>query len=154
MAKKVKDDKNKKQIVEVGKEQIDKLTRSGTFEVPVTGGPEPDKRRRFFIFRQVGDSIEGTLCDPITNIRRNQSYPVRTSEGDILEIFANKIDHQIIKDNQLVGALVRIEYIGWQRIPHCSHPRKVKRWFKIQGFSEVEQHTKKAVTDKKPGPKK
>lgn len=141
-------------FVEVGKKQVDKLAHSSMFEAPNLTGPEPNKARRFFIFKQVGQEIEGVLGECIVNFRRNGSYPIVTRDDGTWEIFANKIDHQIIKDNELVGSYVLVRYIGQQIVPHCSRKRKVKRWYKADGLDMIIQNTARIQHHQRPGRKK
>ena len=113
---------------EIGKKQIDKITKSRRFE-PERREPPANK---YFIFRWQGDDITGILGAPITNFRRNTSYPITKENGETVEIFGNKILHEIIRQNELIGSKVRIIYIGRQQIPHC-RPRKIYRIYKITG---------------------
>lgn len=132
-------------IKEIAKAKTDQIVRSDGFE-PASKESEYWKRH-FFIFRWKGDQIEGALGSPITNLRRNTSYPIKLDDGRTLEIFGNKILHQTIRENELIGSKVRIIYIGRQQIPHC-RPRKIYRIFKITGVfteSETEMHKKSKV---------
>lgn len=128
----------RKNETEIGKKTIDKITKSRQFE-PERREPPQNK---YFIFRWIDDEIAGILGSPITNFRRNTSYPITKDNGETVEIFGNKILHEIIRQNELIGAKVRIVYIGRQRIPRC-RPRKIYRVFKITGViteTETEQH--------------
>lgn len=129
--------------IEIGKAKIDKITKSRQFEPDHREPP----RNKYFIFRWQGDEITGFLGAPITNFRRNTSYPIEKENGEIVEIFGNKILHETIRENELIGSKVRIVYIGRQQIPHC-RPRKIYRVFKITGIfteSETEMHKKTKV---------
>jgi len=131
---------------------VDRIVQSRMFEVPTPLGPGVEPRRKFFLFRWVGDRIEGYLGAPITNIRRNTSYPLRLTcdiigneylkKGDMVEFFGNKLLHTVIKDNELIGSLIQIIYIGQQHIPGCGKMRKIFRVYKLEGISEIEQHPK------------
>lgn len=122
----------------VNAEQIKKITRSRAFSQP-----QPVDRsfqNRFFIFRWPGDQIEGTLGPPITNYRRNTSYPVELPDADgggIKEIFGNKPLHETIRKNELIGSYVRIVYIGLQKVPTLARSRKIYEVWKISGTDET-----------------
>jgi len=128
---------------------VDKIVGSEHFTLPSPLGPAVEARRKFYIFKRVGESIEGFLGAPIANVRRNTSYPLELTEGiadnpalkegDTVEFFGNKLLHCVIRDNELIGARIRIEYIGHQFIPGYGRRRKVFRVFKAEGLSEKEQ---------------
>lgn len=129
-----------KEYKEVGKGKIDKIVKSGRFEVPQI--EQTYDHRRFFIFRWPGDSIEGILGLKITNIKRNASYPIKLDNGEIVEFFGNKLLHSIIADNELIGSGVKIVYIGYQHLPGGGlRARKIYRVFKIfpRGRDDVQE---------------
>jgi len=121
------------QRIEVGKAKIDKIVRSRRFDAGPSPEGGPTKGPRPFIFRWPGDEIEGTLGQPMMHIRRNTSYPIVLDDGSVRQIFGNKIDHQIIRDNELIGQRVNIRYIGMEQIPGVARMRKVKRWYLVKG---------------------
>jgi len=139
MAKKKKktttkyDSMPKNNEVEVGKGRIDRTIRKRTFEYfnrPTVGD-------EFFIFRNIGDQVEGHIIGhAITNIRRNSSYPLRLESGQVIEFFANKQLHGIIRDFELIRSHVRIVYIGRNHQPWGGHAAKVYRVYKIKDGSE------------------
>lgn len=111
--------------VEQSKETVDQITQTRTFEPfskPMIGG-------NIFIFRKISDSIAGILGPGIANIRRSKSYPIKTDDGEVLEIFGNKLLHRIIKKHDLIGAFVKIEYIGRQETG-WGHARKIYRVYR------------------------
>lgn len=128
---------------------VDKLLKAGKVSIPNPLGSPISPHRKFYIFHRIGESVEGILGHPITNIRRNTSYPLELTEevpgssyykkGDIVEIFGNKLLHSVIRDNDLINARVRIEYIGLQTIPGYGRQRKVFRVYKAVGIREEEQ---------------
>lgn len=129
--------KGKKQYILCDAEKIEKIKRSPGFHVPELTAQKD--WRRFFIFRWPGDEIEGYLGEPITNYRRNTSYPIRFENGGFVEIFGNKILHDTINHNQLVGALVKIVYIGLRPVPGMTRQQKVYEVYKIQGWDWEKQ---------------
>lgn len=128
---------------------VDRIVRGKGFDVPHVLGPGVEPARKFFVFRWPGDQIEGMLGPSIVNIRRNSSYPIKLTSkitdsdyykiGDVVEFFGNKMLHEVIRDNDLVGACVRIIYIGQQFLPGYNKWRKVYRVYKAAGFQEIEQ---------------
>lgn len=125
-----------KRYTEVAKDKIDRIVTSGNFDVPSPLGPGTAPERRFFIFRWPGDTVEGYLGKAVTNHRRNSSYPVETEKG-VIEIFANKLLHTIIRDNELVGSLVKIVMVGYRHVPHVTRAQKIYRVYKIAGSTEI-----------------
>lgn len=125
---------------EIGKSKVDRIVESRQFEPEYREEP----KREFRLFRWKGDQIEGILGAPITNFRRNTSYPITLDDGRTVEIFGNKLLHELIRKHELIGSKVRIVYIGRQQIPRC-RPRKIYRVFKITGVfteSKTELHAK------------
>lgn len=129
--------KNQKSYELCDTEKIEKIKRSRTFVSPTP--TDPKNIRRFFIFRWTGDEIEGILGQPITNYRRNTSYPLELENGSIREIFGNKIMHDTINNNELIGSMVRIVYIGYRPIPGLARCQKIYEIYKVKGFSEEKQ---------------
>ena len=128
--------------MEVGKDRIDRTTEKNTFQYY----DKPTVGVEFFIFREIGDSITGHIIGhAITNVRRNSSYPLKLESGKVIEFFANKQLHGIIRDFELVFAKVRIVYIGLNHQPWGGHAAKVYRVYKIKNGSEsgpLVQHLK------------
>jgi len=128
---------------------VDRIVRGKGFDVPHVLGPGVEPARKFFVFRWPGDQIEGMLGPSIVNIRRNSSYPIKLTSkiagsdfykvGDVVEFFGNKMLHEVIRDNELIGACVRIIYVGRQFLPGYGKWRKVYRVYKPEGFEEIEQ---------------
>lgn len=139
-----------KNEVEMGKDRIDRTIRQRTFQYY----DQPTVGDEFFIFREVGQEISGLIIGhAITNIRRNSSYPLKLESGRVIEFFANKQLHGIIRDYELIFAKVRIVYIGRNQ-NSWGHATKVYRVYKIKGGSEsgpLVQHLKDL---KKKGAKK
>jgi len=120
--------KPKKDEVEVGKDQADRITAENTFEYY----NKPTKGEEFIIFREIGQEISGQIIGhAITNIRRNSSYPLKLASGRVVEFFANKQLHGIIRDFELIRAHVRIVYIG-RNHNSWGHATKVYRVYKIK----------------------
>jgi len=118
--------------IEVGKERVDKITQKRTFEY----FDRPTVGDEFFIFRQKGDELSGQIVGhAIANVRRNSSYPLRLESGRVVEFFANKQLHGIIRDFELIRAHVRIVYIG-RNHNSWGHATKVYRVYKIKDGSE------------------
>jgi len=114
--------------VEVGKDRIDRTINKRTFQY----FDNPTVGVEFFIFRQIDDEISGQIIGhAITNIRRNSSYPLKLASGKVVEIFANKQLHGIIRDYELVWSHVRIVYIGKNHNSWGGHAAKVYRVYKI-----------------------
>ena len=141
----------KKGETEVGKDCIDRTISKPTFEYY----NKPSIGVEFFIFRKIGDEITGQIIGhAITNVRRNSSYPLKLESGKVIEFFANKQLHGIIRDYELVMSHVRIVYIGRNHQAWGGHAAKVYRVYKIKNGSEsgpLVQHLKslKAKQSKK-----
>lgn len=117
---------------EVGKDRIDKTIAKPTFEYY----NKPSVGVEFFIFRKIGDEITGHIIGhAITNIRRNSSYPLKLESGRVIEFFANRQLHGIIRDFELIQAKVRIVYIGRDHQSWGGHAAKVYRVYIIKGGS-------------------
>ncbi len=118
---------------EVKKGYADRLVKDPRFETVGSGNDGTARRRRAYIFRWPGDRLEGELiAGPIANTRRNASYILQTTDGEEVEFYGNKQLHAILPD--LRGKWIRIEYVGWQRLPRCTKPRKVYRVWEIKGL--------------------
>ena len=134
---------------EVGKERIDRTVSKPTFEY----FNRPTVGVEFFIFRKIGDEITGHIIGhAISNIQRNSSYPLKLEDGKVIEFFANKQLHGIIRDYELIQAKVRIVYIGRNHNAWAGHAAKVYRVYKIKGGSEegpLVQHLKSNKRSKK-----
>lgn len=117
---------------EIGKDRADNITRENTFEYL----EQPLKGQEYFIFREIGQEITGQIVGhAITNLRRNSSYPLKLESGKVIEFFANKQLHGIIRDFELIHAHVRIVYIG-RNHNSWGHATKVYRVYKIKDGSE------------------
>jgi len=127
---------------EVGKDRIDRTIQKPTFEYY----NKPSIGVEFFIFRKIGDEITGQIIGhAITNVRRNSSYPLKLESGKVIEFFANKQLHGIIRDFELIFSKVRIVYIGRNHQAWGGHSAKVYRVYKIKNGSEsgpLVQHLK------------
>jgi len=120
---------------EVGKDRIDRTIRERTFEYY----DRPTVGVEFFLFREIDDEITGQIIGhAITNIRRNSSYPLKLPSGKVVEIFANKQMHGIIRDFELVFSHVRIVYIGRNHQKWGGHASKVHRFYKIDPATGLE----------------
>lgn len=124
----------KKGEKEVSKELIDRLVKRRTFE-PFN---RPRPRNDIFIFSKRGDEVSGWLGPPIANVMRNTSYMIKQDNGEVIEIFGNKLLHRIIRKNELVHQKVRIVYIGLQHTGR-GRPRKIYRVYKIKWDETQEQ---------------
>lgn len=142
-AKTVEDQTNKK-YVRINEEALRQVQGGGAFYVPHVLGPEPREFpvRQFFIFREIGDSIEGVLGKGIVNFRRNQSYPITVENGEVWEIFANRWLHRIIHDNELFGAFIKVTYVGLRHIHGYSRSQKIYDVHKVT-FGDEELQTSK-----------
>lgn len=113
--------------IECGKDRIDRTIRKRTFQY----FDRPTKGDEFFIFKREGDQLEGQIIGyPITNVRRNSSYPLKLKSGKVVEFFANKQLHGIIRDYELLFSHVRIVYIGRNHNQY-GHAAKVYRVYKV-----------------------
>ena len=113
---------------EVGKNRTDRIIQKRTFEYY----NKPTVGAEFYIFRKVNDQITGQIIGhAITNVRRNSSYPIKLEDGRVVEIFANKQLHGIIRDYELVMSHVRIVYIG-RNHNGWGHAAKIYRVYKIK----------------------
>lgn len=114
--------------IEIGKDKADRIINERTFQY----FDKPSVGEEFFIFKQIGDEISGQIIGhAITNVRRNSSYPLKLSSGRVIEFFANKQLHGIIRDFELVRSFVRIVYIGRNYQSWGGHAAKVYRVYKI-----------------------
>lgn len=121
-----------KELCEIKSGYADRLVRDRRFET-VKQSDEPQRNRRRHVFRWPGDRLEGLLiAGPIVNYRRNASYIIETDEGDEVEFFGNQQLHACLAEMR--GKRVRIQYVGWQRLPRCSKPRKIYRVWEIKGM--------------------
>jgi len=134
---------------EIGKDLIDRTIRKRTFEYY----NNPTIGVEFFVFREIGDEITGHIIGhAITNIRRNSSYPLRLESGKVIEFFANKQLHGIIRDYALLWSRVRIVYIGRDHQIWGGHAAKVYRVYKIKDGVEsgpLVKHLKSLKRSKK-----
>jgi hypothetical protein len=136
------DSKPKKGEVECGKDRIDQTVQKRTFEY----FDHPTVGTRFFIFREIDTEISGQIVGhAIANIRRNSSYPIKLESGEVVEFFANRQLHGIIRDFELIFSHVRIVYIGRDHNTWGGHASKIYRVYKIKDGSEsgpLVQHLK------------
>ena len=141
-----------RELIEIHKGYADRLVKDPRFETVGAGNDGTARRRRAYIFRWPGDRLEGVLvAGPIANTRRNASYIVETDDGEEVEFFGNQQLHVILPD--LRGKYIRIEYVGWQRLPRCAKPRKVYRVWEVKGLgilcpSGLDEKTKEIWPDK------
>ncbi|MDD5367373.1 MAG: hypothetical protein PHR30_18725 [Gallionellaceae bacterium] len=120
------------ELIEVKKGYADRLVADARFETVGAGNDGTARRRRAYIFRWPGDRLEGVLvAGPIKNTRRNASYIIQDGDEEV-EFFGNQQLHTILPD--LRGKVIRVEYVGWQRLPRCAKPRKVYRVFEVKGL--------------------
>ncbi len=115
---------------EILKETVDKIVKRRNFEPyeqPVVGC-------RFHRFKVKGESITGILGFPVTNWRQSTSYPLQLDSGEIVEIVGNRLLHKLIREGDLYGQRIEIQYVG-REFPAGGPYRfkKVYRVFKI-GF--------------------
>lgn len=127
---------------EVGGDRIDRTVKKPTFQY----FDKPTVGTRFHIFRQIGDELEGIIIGhAISNVRRNSSYPLKLDSGEVVEFFANKQLHGIIRDFELIFSRVRIVYIGRNQTS-WGHAAKVYRVYKTghgqKSSSPLAQHLK------------
>jgi hypothetical protein len=145
--KKAQNSNNSPELEQVAGRTIDRIEQSRTFEP----WNKPQIGSRFFIFKQKGDFIQGILGQPITNFQRATSYPIEQIEdGEVVEIFANRLLHRIFQKHELIGTCVRVVYIGRQYIFYGGHARKIYRVYKVKGT--ITQH-RELVSDKTQKPK-
>lgn len=144
------------QYTTVDEEELRKVQQSYDYWTPHVLGEEPTnwEKRKFFIFREIGESIEGTLGPGIVNYRRNKSYPVRLSNGDVYEIFGNRWLHKIIDDNELVGSLVKITYVGLRKVYGHARSQKIYQVQKVTFGDEAVQTPKQKKTRSRKGKEK
>jgi len=122
--KKLKVSNPKAGEVEVAKSTVDRIVAKPTFEY----FDKPSVGVEFFLFKDKGDSIEGTVISrAISNVRRNSSYAIRLDSGKIVEVFANKTLHRQLKD--CLFQRVRIVYIGREHTT-WGHAKKIYRVYK------------------------
>jgi len=122
----------KENEIEVGGDRIDRTITKRTFQY----FDKPTVGDEFFIFKNIGDELSGQIIGhAIANVRRNSSYPLRLESGRVVEIFANKQLHGIIRDFELIRSSVRIVYIG-RNHNSWGHAAKVYRVYKIKDGSE------------------
>lgn len=137
---------------EVKSGYADRLVKDDRFETVGSGNDGASRRRRAYIFRWPGDRLEGWLvAGPIVNTRRNASYVIETDEGEDVEFYGNKQLHECLRD--LRGKYIRVEYVGWQRLPRCAKPRKVYRVYEVKGLGilspqALDEKTKGIYPDK------
>lgn len=116
--------KPRKDEVEPGKAAVDRITHRRTFEYY----DKPQVGVRFHLFRQKDDELRGRLVShSITNIRRNSSYAIELDDGDVVEIFANKMLHKQLVD--CFEQVIRIVYIGRDQ-NSWGHATKIYRVYK------------------------
>lgn len=115
---------------EAAKNYIDRIVGTRTFE-PFERGQDGAE---IFRFKHRGDELVGTLGPPRANLQNSTSYPIKLDDGRTVEFFGSRLLHKIIRDGELIGAKVRIVFIGWQHTGYQSHKRKIYRVYKLQGF--------------------
>ncbi len=123
--------KNKPQKEEILKSTVDEIIDRRTFEPwskPVVGC-------RFLRLNKPGEKAIGRLGFPIKNFRQCTSYPLRLDSGEIIELVGNKLLHKQIREGDLSGQRVEIEYQG-REATRYGHYRKIYRVFKI-GYGDM-----------------
>lgn len=115
------------QKTEILKDQIDKVTKSRTFNPPKNS----QTGNRIVRMQTPGESIIGWLGWPITNFREATSYPIQLESGEIIEVLGNRLLHKQIREGDLCGQRIEIVYQG-RDYTHGTggHYRKVYRVFK------------------------
>jgi len=127
---------------QIGKGITDAAIRSRTFEAKQPQDYDAPAGRIFWIARWPGDQIEGRLvAGPIVNPRRNSSYilqldpdhPLVKGRGSAeIEIWGNKLLHKILRENDVRGRRLRIEYVGGRHIPGYTRAQKVYRVYLVE----------------------
>ena len=136
MGRKTKKSQPKK--TEVLKDTIDKIVRQRTFE-PYN---RPTVGCRFLRLTKPGDTVIGWLGFPIANFQQSTSYPVQLEDGTIVEIIGNRLLHKQIKQGELCGQKIELEYQGREYTAY-GHYRKIYRIYKVG-----EETMSKAAWDK------
>jgi len=126
---------------EINSGHIDRIVATRTFE-PFERGRDGAE---IFRFKRRGDELVGTLGRPITNLQNPTSYPIKLDDGKIVEFFGSRLLHKIIRDGELIGARIRIVFIGWQHTGYQSHKRKVYRVYKLTGLGLLMPKTETPV---------
>jgi len=111
---------------EICKPLVDRIANRRTFE-PFD---RPTVGCRFVRFRMRGESVEGMLGFPIPNFQQSTSYPLQLDSGEVVEIVGNRLLHKLIREGELCGRRVRIQYVGRDFIAR-GHHRKIYRAFEV-----------------------
>ena len=145
---------------EVGKDITERLVRSKFYRQP----PVARSGKPFFVFVTPGDFLKGELIGRSGNkaLFRSTAYAVRVEAAkqggehlDILdtnhieEFCANAQLQRIIKNNQLMRAIVKIVYIGKFRYPKSPHATKVYRVYKETGVFRSDERPQTSSTPKR-----
>lgn len=143
--------KKKSRKVEILKEEIDKITKTRTFNPPKTS----QTGHRIVRLQTIGESIVGFLGWPITNFRESTSYPLQLESGEVIEIIGNRILHKQIRKGELCGQKVEIVYQGRDYINGLpGHYRKVYRIWKYDEIPMSKDTWEKIIDAKKRSGKK
>lgn len=133
----------KEKEIDIAVKEVDKIINDVRFEE--YNRPEYPNDRELFIFSKHGEEIEGRLISgPHANIRRNSTYRIERLDGSIVEIFANKLLHQIFKKKSLMHSWIRIVYLGRQKIGR-GYARKIYRVYQDKGTITPKWQEKTAV---------
>lgn len=133
-----------KNITEICKEAIDKVTKLRTFNPPENS----QTGNRIVRLQEPGESVIGFLGWPITNFRESTSYPIQLESGEIIEILGNRLLHKQIREGELCGQKVEIVYQGRDYAHGLGgHYRKVYRVFKYEEKSMSREGWNKIITE-------
>ena len=113
---------------EICKAFVDRIEKSRTFNPFYQ---KPQVGCKYWRPHIIGETVEGILGLPLTNFRQSASFPIVLEDGKINEVLANKQLHHLIKQGDVIGQRVQIEYRGRQLITH-GHYRKIYRLFKFK----------------------
>jgi len=130
--KKLRESNPKANEVEIARPTIDRIIAKPTFEY----FDKPQVGVRFFVFKDKGDTLSGTVIGhAIANVRRNSSYPIRLDDSDeVVEVFANRTLHKQLKE--CVFQHVRIVYIGREQTS-WGHAKKIYRVYRSKEGREM-----------------
>lgn len=111
---------------EPSKEYIDNIKNSRTFE-PLSS--KPLVGAHFWRPRKAGETLRGRIIQRFENIRQSTSYAIEKEDGEIVEVFGNRVLHKLIKDADAMGKWVEIEYCGKQWTNFGGHWRRIFRLY-------------------------
>ena len=139
------DVKVKKDEIELSTEFANKFTRSDAFYTK----PKTQEGKDFFIFREIGDYIEGFIIARRSNhhINRTNSFVIMATEifqngkkeiiekGRREEFFANRQIQKMMAFNDGIGKHLRIVFVGRMKSNFSAHHQKVYRIFWNKGVA-------------------